>query len=90
MRGPPLLVHVETQCAATARRRTFCTSGPLPLPSVLYDSMATRGWMPKAAAVSALVMAMVARSEAVGLTLTAQSPYTMTWGEKGLEGQDNG
>lgn len=54
------------------------TSGPDPEPRVEYDSIATRGSMPKAAAVSAEVMAMAARSLAEGLTLTAQSPYTST------------
>jgi hypothetical protein len=44
------------------RRRAFCTSGPAPLPSVEYDSIATRGVRPKAAAVSALVAAIWARS----------------------------
>jgi len=40
--------------------------------------MATRGSMPKAAAVSALQAAIEARSWLLGLTLTAQSPYTST------------
>lgn len=40
--------------------------------------MATRGSMPNAAAVSALHAAMDARSLLVGLTFTAQSPYTIT------------
>lgn len=40
--------------------------------------MATRGSMPNAAAVSALHAAMEARSWLLGLTLTAQSPYTIT------------
>lgn len=40
--------------------------------------MATRGSIPNAAAVSALHAAMEARSWLLGLTLTAQSPYTIT------------
>mmetsp|Transcript_19763 Transcript_19763/g.42941 ORF Transcript_19763/g.42941 Transcript_19763/m.42941 type:complete len:332 (+) Transcript_19763:1351-2346(+) len=40
--------------------------------------MATRGSTPKAAAVSALTMAICASSSLVGCTLTAQSPYTST------------
>ena len=40
--------------------------------------MATRGSKPKARAVSALVTAICASWSAVGLTFTAQSPYTST------------
>lgn len=41
--------------------------------------MATRGSMPNAAAVSALHAAIDARSLLLGLTFTAQSPYTSTY-----------
>jgi len=40
--------------------------------------MATRGSIPKARAVSAELMAMVASSSGVGFSFTAQSPYTST------------
>jgi hypothetical protein len=67
---PPPATHAPAPAALT--------SGPAPEPSVEYDSIATRGSMPKAAAVSALHAAMLARSLLLGVTLTAQSPYTNT------------
>ena len=54
------------------------TWGPAPETPVEYDSIATLGVTPKAAAVSALVTAMRASSSALGSTFTAQSPYTNT------------
>ena len=53
---------------------TFSTSVPLPEVPVEYDSIATRGSTPKAAAVRADAIAMSASCVAVGSGLTAQSP----------------
>lgn len=46
---------------------------------VAYESMATRGVMPNAAAVSAEATAIAANSSLVGAELIAQSPYTSTF-----------
>ena len=54
--------------------RTFSTSAPVPDSPVEYDSIATRGSMPKRAAVCAEEIAMSASCSAVGSGLTAQSP----------------
>ena len=53
---------------------TFCTSVPAPDAPVEYDSIATRGSTPNAAAVAADEIAMSASCSAVGSGLTAQSP----------------
>ncbi len=54
--------------------RTFSTSAPEPDEPVEYDSIATRGSMPKRAAVAADEIAMSASCSAVGSGFTAQSP----------------
>ena len=53
--------------------RTLSTSAPVPDVPVEYDSIATRGSMPNATAVSAELIAMSASCSAVGSGLTAQS-----------------
>lgn len=50
-----------------------------------YESIATLGSTPKAAAVSADWMAIVASSSLVGLELIAQSPYTSTLSGKHMK-----
>ena len=53
-----------------------------------YDSIATRGSTPKAAAVRADAIAMSASCSAVGSGLTAQSPYTRTWSARHMKKTD--
>ena len=53
---------------------TLSTSEPEPEAPVEYDSIATRGSTPNAAAVRAEASAMSASWAAVGSGLTAQSP----------------
>ena len=52
---------------------------PLLESPVAYESIATRGVIPKAAAVSAEATAIAANSSLVGSELIAQSPYTSTF-----------
>ncbi|SLJ01917.1 Uncharacterised protein [Mycobacteroides abscessus subsp. abscessus] len=59
----------RTRSVAT---RTFSTSAPLPDSPVEYDSIATRGSMPKRWAVRAEEMAMSASCSEVGSGTTAQ------------------
>lgn len=74
------LLPVTARLVDSTNQTSYCalaealTSGPAPDPMVEYDSMATRGSSPKAAAVSALYAAMDASSLLLGFTLTAQSP----------------
>ena len=54
-------------------RRTLSASGWCVLPKLEKESMATRGSMSKRRAISAVVMAISARSSAVGSIFTVQS-----------------
>ena len=68
---------------------TLSIIGPVLLSPVAYESIATRGEMPNARAVPADVAAISASSDAVGLTLIAQSPYTYTLSRNSMKKTDD-
>ena len=63
---------------SSVARRTLSLCGLRTEPKLLKLSIATRGSMPKAAAVAAELTAMSASCSAVGSGFTAQSAYTST------------
>jgi len=76
--GPSTFSSGARLRTSSVASRTLSTSAPEPDVPVEYDSIATRGSMPKIAAVSAQPIAMSASCSAVGSGFTAQSPYTST------------
>ena len=76
--GPSSSSSGARSLAMRVASMTFSTSAPLPDEPVEYDSMATRGSMPKMRAVWAELMAISASCSAVGLGFTAQSPKAST------------
>ncbi len=72
--GPSTSRSGRRSRTSSVARRTRSTSAPLPELPVEYDSIATRGCTPNAAAVPAEEMAMSASCSASGLGTTAQSP----------------